>query len=82
MSQCIATVWTKVSRGIMGKGTESFTEKIGQCQNRAKDGEEYCGVHKNANDRLAVKLERKRRYEAARKAEKEAAASDPFEGLV
>lgn len=63
---CTSVVHTKVSRGVMKKGTESYTTKPGVC-GKPTDGGEMCGLHKAVAANTRTKLLAKRERELMRK---------------
>ena len=70
---CQTVTHPKRSRGILGKGTETFTtlNTTELCTRPAIDGDYLCKMHRHHADTLTVKLEAlriKRAAEAARKA--------------
>lgn len=70
---CQTVTHPKRSRGILGKGTETFTTTATTelCTRPAIDGDHLCKMHRHHADALTVKLEAlriKRAAEAARRA--------------
>jgi hypothetical protein len=64
---CEAIVERRVSKGILGRGTESYRTETGFCSRRAVDGERLCRQHAAARRTLEAKLEAKRAYERNRR---------------
>ena len=48
------------SRGVMGRGTESFTSQLGVCGNPSAEGSDMCGMHVRQAERMAEKLAAKK----------------------
>jgi hypothetical protein len=60
-AQCIEMVSSRVSRGIMGKGTESFTNgPLHQCPRSAVEDSLYCAQHKLIRARMAATVAARR----------------------
>lgn len=64
MSGCTALVWRRESRGILGRGRESFATVPHTCGRPVVDGGELCRRHLNANAKFAAKLTAKRSRES------------------
>ncbi len=60
-AQCIETVSSRVSRGILGRGTESFTDGTPhQCPRRAVEDSLYCAQHTAIRARMAATVAARR----------------------
>lgn len=54
--------WVRVSRGVLGKGTESFTERPEICGAKVADGDTLCKRHLAVAARREAKLAWKRAH--------------------
>jgi len=61
---CQEIVHGRRSVGILAKGTESFTDTVGWCQNRAVEDSSFCRFHNDKAAETQRKLVTKRAYEA------------------
>lgn len=59
--RCSETVFPVVSRGIMGRGAESFAMgSARECSRLALPGDEVCRQHRSLRDRVSAELAKRR----------------------
>ena len=58
--QCQELVSRRVSVGVMSKGKESYTTRMGWCSRKALPGETLCGSHQAKHEKVKAALKARR----------------------